>query len=436
MPHAYNTRPLLLALLLPFLFGADWPQWRGPHGQGVVTDARVPAKWSETENVAWKTQIPGRGWSSPVISGEQVWLTTAHETVATAEEAKKRLEANTGGQPLTVLSSVRIDAVCIDKQDGAVLRQIPLLQKDEPQWAHTTNSYASSTPVLEDGKMFVQNGSYGTACLDMRSGEVLWTNQELWVMHENGPGGSPVIWNDLLIFHMDGSDQQFIAAIDKQTGKVAWQTARSGEMPSNPQLKKAYGTPVVTQINGRDVVLSPASNWLYAYDPASGEELWKLAYGELGFSIVPKPVIGKGMVYIGTSFMKPRLLAIDITGPEPKIAWSHNKNVPAVSSPLLVDDMLYFISDKGGIATCLDAQSGSEVWRKRIGGNHNASPTCVGGMVLFHSLEGETAVLRAGADYELIHRNQLDGSHHASAAVSDDALFVRTNKALYRIEQP
>jgi outer membrane protein assembly factor BamB len=362
-------------------------------------------------------------------------VTVAHETLASEEKKKERLKANTGGQPLIVLSEVRIHTLCIDKSSGKIVKDIELLKKENPQWVHKTNSYASPTPVVEDGKLYSQNGSYGSACLDMKSGKVLWTNQDLRVMHENGPGGSPIIWNDLLIFHMDGSDLQFIAALDKRTGKLAWQTRRSGEMNSNPQLKKAYGTPVVTKVHGRDVVISPAADWLYGYDPASGEELWKVKYGSLGFSIVPKPVVGDGMVYIGTSFMRPQLIAFDITKAKPEIAWACKRSVPAVSSPILVGKEIYFVSDSGGMVTCLDAKTGREQWRERIGGNHGASPTFVGGRLLFHSKEGETTVLKPGREFKILARNNLDGAHHASAAVSGDALFLRTDKALYRVEK-
>jgi len=254
-------------------------------------------------------------------------------------------------------------------------------------------------------------------------------------MHENGPGGSPILWNDLLIFHMDGSDRQFIAALEKKTGKLAWQTRRSGEMNDNPQLKKAYGTPVITKVHGRDVVISPAADWMYGYDPATGEELWKVKYGSLGFSIVPKPVVGDGMVYIGTSYMKPRLIALDITQAKPKIAWECKRSVPAISSPILIGNELYFVSDSGGIVSCLDARTGKEQWRERIGGNHGASPIFVGGRLLFHSKEGETTVLKPGRKFKILARNKVDGAHHASAAVSDDALFLRTEKAIYKIER-
>ena len=414
---------------------ADWPQWRGPGGQGHADASKLPAEWSEVKNVSWRTELPGRGWSSPVILGNQVWVTAAHETLASEEKKKDRLKANTGSQPLTVLSEVRIHALCIDKSSGKIVKDIELLKKEDPQWVHQTNSYASPTPILEDGRLYSQNGSYGSACLDIKSGKVLWTNQNLWVMHENGPGGSPILWNDLLIFHMDGSDRQFIAALEKKTGKLAWQTRRSGEMNDNPQLKTAYGTPVITKVHGRDVVISPAADWMYGYDPATGKELWKVKYGSLGFSIVPKPVIGDGMVYIGTSYMKPRLIALDITQVNPKIAWECKRSVPAISSPILIGNELYFVSDSGGVVTCLDSKTGKEHWRERISGNHGASPTFVGGRLLFHSKEGETTVLKPGRKFKILARNKLDGAHHASAAVSDDALFLRTEKAIYKIEK-
>ena len=414
---------------------ADWLQWRGPMGQGIADQSKVPIEWSETKNIAWRAQLPGRGWSSPLIDGNQVWVTAAHETVASEEQSKERLKANTGSQPLIVLSELRIHAICIDKETGEIIKDIEVLRKKDPQWIHKTNSYASPTPIIEDGRMYIQKGSYGSACLDLKSGKVMWQNQDLWVMHENGPGGSPLIWNDLLIFHMDGSDKQFIVAIDKNTGKVIWKTKRSGKMHDNPQLKKAYGTPVIVSLQGRDVVVSPAANWLYGYEPVTGDELWKLEYGSLGFSIVPKPVIGNGMIFIGTSYMRPQMLGIDVSKPQPRIAWSCKRSVPAISSPLLIGEELYFVSDSGGMVTCLDAKTGVERWRERIGGNHGSSPTFVGGRILFHSKEGETVALKPGREFKILARNKLDGEHHASAAISDNSIFLRTEKALYKISE-
>ncbi len=182
---------ILLVCLRPTPLHADWPQWRGPTGQGHA-EGRLPLTWSETENIAWKTPLPGRGWSSPVIEGNRVWLTTAFETPADPKDAEERLKANTGGQPLTLLAKVELRAIGLDLEIGTLVHDVPLLTKEKPQWVHKQNSYASPTPVIEDGKLYAHFGSYGTACLDTQSGKVLWRNQDLRVMHENGPGSCPV----------------------------------------------------------------------------------------------------------------------------------------------------------------------------------------------------------------------------------------------------
>jgi hypothetical protein len=243
-----------------------------------------------------------------------------------------------------------------------------------------------------------------------------------------------VLWKDLLIFHMDGSDQQFVVALDKKTGHEKWRTPRSGKMHANPQLKKSYGTPLIQEINGKPTLLSPGSNWLYAYDPANGKELWKTEYGGLGFSIVPKPVTGHGMIFMSTGFMKAKLLAVRYEKTaKPDIAWSYARSVSTQPSPLLVGDELYFITESGGLVTCLNAHTGEPHWVERIGGNYSASPTFSNGKIYFHSREGITTVLQAGKQFKVLAKNQLKGQHMASAAVDGNALILRTDKALYRI---
>jgi len=338
---------------------------------------------------------------------------------------------------VVVLSLVRLHAVCFDRMTGRLVHDFEILRKANPQWAHKLNSYASPTPVIEQGKLYCHFGSYGTVCVDTQSAEVLWKNQELYVNHENGPGSTPVLWNDKLIFHMDGSDEQYIVALEKDTGRIAWRTPRSGEMHANPQLKKAYGTPLILETGGKAVVYSPAANWLYTYDPESGKELARVSYGTLGFSIVPKPVAGHGMLYMSTSFMRAQLMAIKYRDTEqPEVAWKWNRGVSNQPSPILVGDEIYFVTDSGGMVTCLDAYTGKEHWRERIGGNYSASPLHSKGRIYFHSREGKTTVLRAGKQFEIMASNQLDGSHMASAAVDGDALILRTDQSLYRIETP
>ena len=427
------TQWTLLSLALALNAQADWKQWRGPAGQGHA-NAKLPTEWSETKNVKWRTPVPGKGWSSPVIEGNQIWMTTSFETPATKEEAAERLKSNTGGVPVNVLSSVSLHAVCVDKRTGKLLHNLRVITKKEPQWVHKLNSYASPSPIIETGRVYCHFGSYGTACIDAKTSKVAWLNEKIWVNHENGPGSTPVLWKDLLIFHMDGSDQQFVVALDKKTGHEKWRAPRSGKMHANPQLKKSYGTPLIQEINGKPILFSPGSNWLYAYDPTNGQELWKTEYGGLGFSIVPKPVTGHGMIFMSTGFMKAKLLAVRYEKTaKPDIAWSYARSVSTQPSPLLVGDELYFITESGGLITCLNAHTGKPHWVERIGGNYSASPTFSNGKIYFHSREGVTTVLQAGKTFKVLAKNQLKGQHMASAAVDGNALILRTDKALYRI---
>jgi outer membrane protein assembly factor BamB len=432
-----NIRTALACFALPavqLLAAAEWPEWRGPTGQGHAPGKGLPTVWSETKNVAWKAGLPGRAWSSPVIEGKNIWLTTAVETPAKKEDMERRLKANTGDQALTLLEKVELRALCVDRETGKLTQNILLLSLREPQWVHALNSYASGTPVIEDGRLYCHFGALGNACLDTRTGKVLWTNTDLVVMHENGPGSTPVIWKNLMVFHLDGSDQQFIAALDKRSGKLAWKTMRSGEMNKNPQLKKSYGTPLILAINGKEQIVSPASDWIYGYDE-QGQELWRVKYGLLGFSLTPRPVVGHGMIFMSTGFMKAQILALKYQGVDrPEIAWRYEKGAPTMPSPLLVGEELYFVND-GGILTCVDAKTGAEHFRERLGGNYSASPTYADGKIYLHNREGLTTVLKPGKKFEVLHTNQLPGKIFASLAVADRALFLRTDTALYRIEE-
>lgn len=437
-----NAIAMLAVRTFLFLFVAatvcaeDWPQWRGPTGQGIATTQGLPLTWSEKENIAWKTELPARGWSSPVIWGDQIWLTAAEEVPDTKENIERRLKANTGGQPLNLAGEVLFRAICIDKNTGKLLHNVVLFSEKEPQWVHAMNSYASPSPVIEEGRFYCYFGTFGAACVDTTSGEVLWTNREHQIMHENGPGSSPVLFENELIFHCDGSDKQYITALDKNTGKTMWTTKRTGEMRSDPQLKKAYGTPLIVELGGKPVLISPASDWLYGYDPATGKELWKMNYGVLGFSIVPRPVTAHGMVYFCTSFMQSELLAVKCdSGVAPEIVWREKKSVPTMPSPLVVGEEIYMVSDNGGILTCLDAKSGKVHYRERIEGKHCASPLFADGRIYICDRDGATIVVKPGPKFEQLAKNTLESGIMASPAAVDGALFIRTEKALYRIQE-
>jgi uncharacterized protein (DUF885 family)/outer membrane protein assembly factor BamB len=412
-----------------------WPEWRGPDAQGHATATGLPLEWSESHNIAWKTPIPGRGHSSPVIGNGRVWVTSAHESAATPEDAARRLASNTGDQPVNVLAEARFHAVGLDLASGRVVHDVELFKVQDPQWVHAQNSYASPTPVLAGHHLYAHFGSFGTAALDTRTGKVDWVWQGIQVMHENGPGSSPVVWNDLLLFHLDGSDSQQIVALHLSNGQLAWSTPRTGKMGDHPQVRKAYGTPLIRTFHNQPEALSVAADWLYSYDPATGRELWKLPYGGLGFSNVPRPVYGHGFIYVLTGFMRPEVLAVRYDGTAPaEIAWRYNRGVSLTPSPLLVGDELYFVSDAGGLLTCLNAHTGERHYQERLGGNFAASPTFADGRLYFHDREGVTTVIQPGPTFQVLARNTLDAPIQSSVAIAGQALFLRTQQAVYRIE--
>jgi len=410
-------RPRSILILLMFLSTsisvlAGWPEFRGPGGQGHSDSKNVPTVWGEEKNVRWKTVIPGEGWSSPVFESQTIWLTTALD----------------GGK------SLRLMGVAGDT--GKVLHDIELFQVEKPEFKHDLNSYASPTPVAAGGRVYVSFGNYGTACVDAASGKVLWKHQDLKLDHENGPGSSPILYKKSLIIPCDGTNVQYLAALDADTGKLLWQTNRTGYINKAPSMKKAYSTPLVIQVGGKDQLIIPAAEYLYSYDPKNGDELWKIHYP--GFSNVPRPVFGHGLLYICTGFGKPELWAVrpgeagQVT--DENVIWKFLRQAPAKPSPVLVGDLLYFISDTGMIS-CLDALDGKAHFQERLGGDYSASPVYAGGHLYFCNQQGATVVFKPGKDFQPVVTNQLEHGFMASPAVMDKSLILRTKKALYRIEE-
>lgn len=415
----------------------SWSQWRGPAGQGHAPAAKdLPRSWSETENVVWKTQVEGKGWSSPVLADGRLWLTTAVETPLSEAEKAERLANVENSSSLQVSGPVSLRAVCLDATSGKLLHDVELFRQSQPDPIHSLNSYASPSPILDGGRLYCHFGTNGTACVDAATGAIEWTHSLQKIKHENGAGGTPVLFQNRLVFDCDGSDRQYIVALDTLTGEVAWKTERSGERNPEPQLKKAYGSPIVTEIGGRPVILSTGADWLYAYDPTDGRELWKQAYGVLGFSIVPRPIVGHGMAYVSTSFMQPELLAVKLPSGDalPEIAWRVKKSVPNIPSPILVGDEIVMVSDKG-VATCLDAASGEVRFSERLGGNFCSSPLYADGRIYVGNREGQTFILTPGKEFHVEATNQLDGEIMATPIAVGPALFLRTDKAVYRIEK-
>ncbi len=434
-----NCAALKLLLLLSvdaIVCAEEWPRFRGPEGNGHAT-GHIPVQWSEEQNVTWRVDVPGQGHSSPVVASGQIWLTTAITTALPEEEKKKRLAEAINPKELNLVGELSLRAVCYDQQSGQLVHDVEVFSPKTPEPIHYTNTYASPTPVLEAGRVFVHFGTYGSAAIDATSGKVLWRNSELKVDHQNGPGSSPVIWQKRMIVHFDGIDRQFIAAFNTDDGTIAWKTDRSGEMDPKPPMKKAYCTPTIIETDSGPEVISAAADWVYGYDPSTGSEKWKARYGELGFSTVPCPIVGHNMAYLCTSFSKSKLLAIKLGGKgdvsSSHIAWTSDSQIPNKPSLLLVGAELFVCNDTG-IVTCFDALDGSELWRSRVAGNFSASPLFANGLIYLFDQDGKTTVIRAGRSYEVVAENYLSEGCNASAAVAGDSLLVRTATRLYRLD--
>lgn len=395
---------MILFLLAALLRAEDWPQFRGPGGQGHSTETGLPTEWSETKNVTWKVAIPGAGWSSPSIAGDRIWLTAAEEE----------------GKSLHLIS--------VDKATGEIKLNIEVFRIEDPGQIHAKNNQASPTPLVKGDRVYVHFGIYGTAALTTE-GKILW-KRKFTYNHVHGPGNSPILLaSGLLFLNCDGTDRQFVVALDPETGEIKWRKDR-------PPAGMAFATALAFQHEGREIIVSPGALRTIAYDAETGAELWSVRYGD-GFSNVPRPILGDGIVYICTGFYQPEVLAVKLGGEgdvtETHIAWRIGGG-PLTPSPILVDGILYFVNDRG-VALAADARTGTVHWRHRLGGNYSASPVYVGGRIYFLSEEGETAVLTPGKEFIEPGRNTLDGRFLASIAISEKALFLRSDSYLYRIEK-
>jgi outer membrane protein assembly factor BamB len=408
--------------LLTFSAHAQWPQFRGPHGSGVSRNLNLPVSWSETKNVRWKTAIHGRAWSSPVILGSQVWMTTA------TEDGKQ------------------LFAVAVDRETGKIIRDLKVFDVPRPQEAHPFNSYASPTPVIEPGRVYVTFGSPGTAAIDTQTGKVLWQRRDLECNHYRGAGSSPILFGNLLIMHFDGSDQQYVVALDKASGKTVWRTRRSvdfrdleadGKPKSEGDFRKAFATPQIVEVNGSPVLVSVGSKAAYGYDPHTGKELWRIEE-PTSFSSSTRPVVGHGLVFYTTGFNTGQLLAVrpdgrgDVTATH--VVWRATKGVPNKPSLLLSGDLLYMVHDSG-VVTCLEAKTGAVVWKNRVAGTYSASPIWADRRIYFFNEDGKTTVIEDGRQFKLLAENELADGFMASPAIDGRALFLRTRTHLYRIEE-
>jgi outer membrane protein assembly factor BamB len=390
------------------LAAENWPEFRGPRGDGTST-SQLPTKWAEGKNVAWKTAIHDKGWSSPVVWGEQVWLTTAKE------------------------DGSELYAIGLERKSGKIIHDLKLFTPKNPPAIKQFNSHASPTPAIEAGRLYAHFGSYGTACVDTTTGQTIWSRDDLPCNHWRGPASSVVLSGERLFMQFDGHDLQYVVALDKATGKTLWKQDRKLPYPSDGDLKKAFATPSLFTIGGREILVSPAAVGTIAYDTKNGDEIWRVIHG--GMNESARPVLSDGLIYLTTGHTQ-ALWAIkagmtgDLT--ETGVAWKFIKEAPSKSSVIVHQGMVFMVNDKG-IASCLDAKSGKVIKQERFQANFSASPILAGGKVYFVSESGKSYVMSADKNFELLETNVLESGCYATPAAAHDQLFLRTKTHLYCI---
>ena len=388
---------------------ASWTDYRGPYTNGHSLAKKVPVSWSDSTHLRWKTDIPGKGWSSPVVLDGQVWLTTASET----------------GQELFALA--------FDLASGKLIHRIRVFRNTQLQANHPLNSYASPSPVIETGRVYVHFGAYGTACIDTGSGKILWTRTDIVCDHEVGPGSSPFLYQDLLILTMDGTDIQFLEALDKRSGKTIWKQFRGLDFSHlNFDQKKAFTTPIIAMIDGQEQLISVGPQAVMGYNPLTGKQIWIVRFE--GFSASSRPVIGEGILFLNTGFGNSSMMAIRLGGTgdltQSAILWEDRRNLQARSSPLYINGLLYLVNT-GGQAKCMNPKTGEVLWTERVGRQTSASPVFVEGKIYSFDEEGLCTLFKPGKTFTSIAENHLPEGCMASPVPVDNLLIVRTKTSLY-----
>lgn len=397
----------------------NWTHFRGNDLNGISVEQKAPISWNDSTNIIWKTNIQGSGWSSPVVFGNQVWITSASD------------------------NGKQMSGVCLDFNSGKQIYNIDLFQPDSAYPKHAINTYATPTPCIENGYVYFHFGTYGTTCIDTNNGKVVWKRTDLNCNHVQGPGSSPILYKNLIILHMEGVDVQYLIALDKNTGKTVWKTNRPIEVYEKltPIGKKAYITPIIVNVNGRDLLISNGSAVCIAYNPENGEEVWRFVEGE--DSTIAMPVAENGIVYFYPGFVTPsdgekytELLAVnpggkgDIT--KTGVVWRFKSPILQLLTPLIKDGLIYTI-DTRNVLLCLDAKTGQEVYSKKLKQKYNSSPIYAGENIYFTSVKGETLVLKAGNKLQVLAENKLPGEVYATPAILRNSILIRTDKQLYRI---
>lgn len=397
----------------------DWTHFRGSGLNGISIEKNVPVKWDESTGIAWKVPAFGRGWSSPVVYGNQVWITS---------------ETNNGKQ---------MYALCYDFSTGKELFRIKLFEPEKVFPKHEINTYATPTPCIEEGYAYFHFGTYGTACVNTGDGSVVWKRTDLNCEHVQGPGSSPVIYKNMLILHLEGSDMQFITALDKRTGKTIWRTDRPKELMDKLSRigKKAYITPIVINVNGRDLLISNGSAVCIAYDILTGKEVWRIVQGE--DSTISMPFSENGIVFFFTSFVTTpgevqycELMAVNPDGKgdiaETNIIWRKKFPILQLLTPVVKDGLIYLVDTQNNLQ-CIDAVTGNAYYKNRLQAKYNASPVYAAGKIYFPSINGETLVINEGRELNILSRNKLPGEIYATPAILRNSVLIRTSEFLIRI---
>jgi outer membrane protein assembly factor BamB len=398
----------------------DWTRFRGSNGTGLAESDTIPVKWEESA-IKWKREIHDKGHSSPVVFGSQIWLTTARD------------------------DGKELYAVCMDFKTGRIVYDIKVFTPGESEPKHELNTYATPTPCIEKSFVYVNYGNAGTACINTENGSIIWKNSEFKCKFVQGAASSPVLYKGLVILHYEGVDARFLVALDKSTGKLVWKSDRPAD-PYKPLPdigKKAYTTPLVLNVKGRDLLISNGSAVCIAYDPLTGQEIWRVVDG--AESTVSMPFTENGIVYWYTGFMVAGdgskytdLLAVNPDGQgditSSNIIWKKRDALAQnqMLTPVLKDRLIYTVNTRN-IMLCIDAKTGNDVWSKHVNSSFNASPLYINGNIWFFSVRGEVLVLKAGKKYEVVSQNKMDSGIWATPAVVRNSMILRTQNFLYRI---
>jgi outer membrane protein assembly factor BamB len=397
----------------------NWTHFRGTQMNGWADTKSAPVEWSADSNIDWKAEVRGTGFSSPVIYGNQIWLTSA------ADDGKEFF------------------TFCYDFETGRQLDEKTIFKSDSPQRIHSTNSYATPTPCIEDGFVYVHYGSFGTACIDTRSFDIVWKRDDLPCEHMQGPASSLILHKNLLIVHLEGTKDPYVVALNKRTGETVWKSVRPAEIYDKlqPVYRKSYQTPIVINAGGKELLISNSAYMCFAHDINTGEVVWTVEYGY--DSTVSQPLYWNGMVFVNSGWIFldntpsfTRQYAVDPTGKgditKTHVKWVYEDEVPQIPTPVIVDGKMYMVHDRG-MVTCLDIETGNPIWKEKLSGNFNSSPVYAAGNIYFFSVKGDCTIIRPGDSFQKVKENSIGEIVKATPVFVRGKLILRTGKNLYMI---